>query len=64
MVVPTKMQVANTVEAKCFMDQNFPVMMGELESMCLWGFVNTVQVPFGYLNVRFSMMPEKWFGVL
>ena len=22
------------------------------------------QVPFGYLKVRFSMMPEKWFGVL
>lgn len=24
----------------------------------------TGHVPFGYLKVRFSMMPEKWFGVL
>ena len=22
------------------------------------------QVPFGYSNVSFSMMPEKWFGAL
>ncbi len=25
--------------------------------------VQACHVPFGYLNVRFSMVPEKWFGV-
>ena len=26
--------------------------------------MKTNHVPFGYLNVRFSIVPEKWFGVV
>ncbi len=45
------------------MDQNSQEVNEEIGADVLSELLKTVQLPLGYLNVRVSMLPEKWLGV-
>ena len=57
------MKAANTIQARLFMDQISQEMKEGIGTDVLSELMKTIQFPLGYLNVRVSMLPEKWFGV-